>query len=345
MITDIPTGDDFRQAAADLLNLAWDNAITLLIERVDTAENFRLSDEVADIIREGDDEYWQAAMPILSSSLSLIQQAIEFFLKGKIVDISPFLLITDRPQNWPSNCSTQDISFASFRTLDAQDLPRVHDTVAAIRLPENFFKWYEDMRIRRNRIMHSVHRSLDLRDLDIIQAVLETSEMFLGSQVWVNCRWVYLTERTPSGHNEKFIPDLVLAGEKVNQPLSYSLNQLQSEIMTVIEIMRPALVRRFFGFPKKQRRYLCLHCLSVRQKEYFFEYKNKEEFYLNTAVLVDQNPTCDRVNCVICGGTYRVIRQACNEEGCPSNVIDAHNGLCLIHDNYIEEGVSIQPPI
>lgn len=343
MITDIPSGDDFRQAAEDLLNLAWDNAIKLMIERVETADC--LSDEVADIVSEGDDEYWQAAMPILSSSLSLIQQAIEFFLKGKIVDISPFLLITDRPQNWPSNCSTQDISFASFRTLDAQDLPRVHDTVAAIRLPENFFKWYEDMRIRRNRIMHSVQRSLELRDLDIVQAVLETSEMFLGSHVWVNRRWVYLTERMPRRHNDKFIPDVVFVGDEPISPLSYYLYELQREIMTVIEMMKPSLVRRFFDFPKKQRRYLCLHCLSIRQKEYFFEYKNKEEFYLNSAVLVDQNPPCDRVNCVICGETYRVIRQACNEEDCPSNVIDAHNGLCLIHDNYIEEGVSIQPPI
>lgn len=73
-------------------------------------------------------------MPSLSSSLSLVQQAIEFFLKGAIVDTSPYLLIVDEPRNWPAGCSMQDIPFANFRTLDAQDLPRVHDTVAPMPL-------------------------------------------------------------------------------------------------------------------------------------------------------------------------------------------------------------------
>lgn len=38
MILDIPSGDDFRLAADDLLNLAWDNATTLLLDRIETAE-------------------------------------------------------------------------------------------------------------------------------------------------------------------------------------------------------------------------------------------------------------------------------------------------------------------
>jgi hypothetical protein len=340
MILDVPSGDDFRLSADDLLNLAWDNATTLLLDRVEAAGLIRLlredSESTAGFILEGDNDYWRAAMPSLSSSLSLVQQAVEFFLKGTIVDISPYLLIADEPRHWPAGCSTQDVAFSSFRTLDAQDLPRVHDTVAANRLPATFSQWYEDMRTRRNRIMHTVATSIELRDRDIIQAVLETSEMFAGPQVWVNLRKAYLNERVPRRYSEQAVaPD--------DSHFAYALQDLQRETMTVIQMLTPSLAFRFFGFPKKQRRYLCLHCLSVRQEEYFFEYKNEEEFYLNTAVLVEPNPKCDRVHCVICGGTYRVVRQECNEEGCPSNVVDAHNGLCLVHDAYIEEGVSIQP--
>lgn len=344
MIIDIPSGDDFRLAADDLLNLAWDNATTLQLDRVEAAESIEILEEAeeesratANTVREGDDEYWRAAMPSLSSSLTLVQQAIEFFLKGVIADISPFILLADEPRHWPAACTTQDIPFSSFRTLDAQDLPRVHDTVAANRLPATFSQWYEDMRTRRNRIMHGVQTSLELRDIDIIQAVLETSEMFAGVQVWVNLRRAYLTERVPRRHSERRI------AEPFDSHLPYSLYELQREIMTVIQMMPPSLTLRFFGFPKKQRRYLCLHCLSIRQEAYYFEYKNEEELYLNTVVLVEPNPTCDKVHCIICDGTYRVIRQDCTEEECPSNVIDAHNGLCLVHDRYIENGVSIQP--
>lgn len=86
MILDIPSSDDFRLAADDLLNLAWDNATTLLLDRIETAELMESLTEdgegTSNIVREGDDEYWRAAMPSLSSSLSLVQQAIEFFLKG-----------------------------------------------------------------------------------------------------------------------------------------------------------------------------------------------------------------------------------------------------------------------
>jgi len=342
MIVDIPSGDDFRVAAYDFLDLAWDNATQLLIDRVETAESILIDKDLEGTVLKGDDEYWRSAMPLLSSSLALVQQAIEFCLKGKIADVSPFLLINDKPQNWPSKCSTEDIPFSRYRTLDAQDLPRVHDTVAPIRLPTNFSKWYEDVRTRRNRIMHSVQKSFELRDMDIIQAVLETNEIFSGSQTWLNHRREYLTERIPRRINEKFMSDFSFVGEKPISRSSHVLRELQYETMTVIEMMEPSLVLRFFNFPKKQRRYLCLHCLSIRQNDYFFEYKNLEEFCLNTAVLVDKKPTCDRVNCIICGGTYRVNRQDCNEQECQSNVIDSHNGLCLIHDTYIEEDVSIQ---
>ena len=177
----------------------------------------------------------------------------------------------------------------------------------------------------------------------LMMSATMTSEIFVGSQVWVSLRRKYLEERVPRRINEQRL------GEVIETPFETGSNpalyELQREIMTIIQVLTPSLSLRFFGFPKKQRRYLCLHCLSIRQKEYYFEYKNKEEFYLNSAVLVEPNSTCDQIYCVICGGKYRVTRLKCAEERCPSNVLDADNGLCLIHDTYIEEGIAIQQSI
>lgn len=340
MIRDIPSGEDYRLAADDLLNLAWSSATGLLLDRLETAE---LAELLArnngfdyDAIVEGDDEYWRIATPTLSSALSLVQQAIEFTLKAAITDVSPFLLIVDEPRQWPARCQLEDVPFSSFRTLDAHDLPRVYDTVCPDRLPPTFRDWYEDLRTRRNRIMHGVTNKVEIRDINIIQSVLDASEFLAGERTWVNLRTGYLFDRTPRRYVEQ-------AAFKTAVDFAGALYELEREIMTVIEIFPPSVAQRAFGFPKKQRRYLCLHCLSVRQKDEYFEFKDAEDdLCIRTSVLTEPSPTCDSVRCVICGGTYLVKRMECREEGCPSNVIDAHNGLCLVHDTYIEDGISIQ---
>jgi len=82
MITDIPSSSDFNAAGINLLNLAWDSTVSLLIERIVNVDGIYESSPVSD-------KYWESAQPILASSLSLVQQSIEFFLKAKISEVSP----------------------------------------------------------------------------------------------------------------------------------------------------------------------------------------------------------------------------------------------------------------
>ena len=81
MITDIPSHEDFAAYGIAYLNLAWDAAVTLLreIEDIDDEE-----------IRS---DYLIASQRNLAMSVNLCHQALDFLLKGRIVEISPFLLI------------------------------------------------------------------------------------------------------------------------------------------------------------------------------------------------------------------------------------------------------------
>ena len=91
MIIDIPTANDFQHAGIEFINLAMDQVFSLY----DNIENSELEewgdcDEI--------ESYWKSAQRTLSNALTLVQQGIEFLLKGRIVNVSPFLLISGEPR-------------------------------------------------------------------------------------------------------------------------------------------------------------------------------------------------------------------------------------------------------
>src|SRR6266849_4499472 len=122
MIVDIPTPEELARSSLDLLNMAWDSACEIIAG----LENSQ--------VKEWDDdgsaqrEYHAASQPSLANALMVIQQAQELGLKARIAAVSPYLLIAGDPRGWPKG-SANDVSFSEFRTIDASDLIRVHNTV------------------------------------------------------------------------------------------------------------------------------------------------------------------------------------------------------------------------
>lgn len=327
MITDIPTSSDFQNAGINLLNLAWDSTVSLLMDRIFDGVEINTNLPVSD-------NYLKSAQPILASSLSLVQQGIEFFLKGKIAEVSPYLLISGTPSNFPKNSHKQNTSFSDFRTIDAQDLIRVHDTVSASRLSDEFCQWYDELRRLRNKLMHTVDKTIAITDKDVLIKIMEGCEYCVKPLAWVTIRNQYLMN-SPSEH---LLRDFPLEHIDDKEKTAYHLGQLQSEIMTVIEYLEPQHSKRFFGFNKKQHRYICLNCLSIREHETFFEFKDIEEVWLNTAQIDKTHP--DFVHCIFCDGNYLIKREKCPH--CGKDVLDAHNGLCLSCTGFIPKNVELQ---
>ncbi len=87
MIQNIPKHEDFFNSGLSLLNFSWETVASLLTD-LDEAEGWGVDvDEVSDA-------FWQASKQRLTTSLAVAQQGVEFILKGKIAEISPYLLIS-----------------------------------------------------------------------------------------------------------------------------------------------------------------------------------------------------------------------------------------------------------
>jgi hypothetical protein len=87
MIVDIPTPKDFQEEGISSLNLACELVVSLISEYDSIESAFPEADVDLDKV------YWTAAKKSLTTFISMAQQGMEFLLKGKVTEISPFLLI------------------------------------------------------------------------------------------------------------------------------------------------------------------------------------------------------------------------------------------------------------
>lgn len=297
MIVNIPTSNDFYQSGKELFNFAWDATSTLLTE-FDQADYYGFDKE------EVSDKYWAAARRTLTTSLTIVQQGVELSLKGKIAEVSPYLLLSDPPSRWPSPYQGVAVDFSQFRTVDAQDLIRIHDTFAPVQLSTEFAERFHSLRERRNVIMHSVGSSVSVQVAEVVEALLYMHKVLFPTENWATVRREFL-ENSPDSE--------LGSGE-------YATNRTCWEFSIVKEMLKPAQVLQFMGIDKKQRAYLCPRCLNDANKDAEFEFK--------LAVLRPRSATSTQVYCPVCNGEHEVVREACDKD-CPGNVISAETGACL----------------
>ena len=296
MITILPTSADFYQSGKELFNFAWDATSNLLTE-FDQADYYGIDKN------DVSDKYWAASRRTLTTSLTIVQQGVELILKGKISEISPYLLLSDPPSRWPSPYEGMPIDFAKFRTVDAQDLIRIYDTFASTRLSAEFAERFHSLRERRNAIIHTVGSGVSVQVSEAIEALLYMHKALFPLENWATARREFLRNS----------PDSKLGSGE------YATNRTCWEFSIVKELLEPAQILRFMGVDKKQRAYLCPVCLSDANTDAGFEFK--------LAVLRPKSRTATRVYCPVCDAEHEVIRQECEKDECPGNVISA--GSCL----------------
>lgn len=303
MITDIPTPDDFCQTGVDYLNLAWDAVADLAFHFEDAKEAFW--DEADDIdVTEVSNEYWSAAQRPIATAVSLAHQGGEFLLKSIISRTSPFLLISGSPSSWPADVTLNDTPFAAFRTIDAQDLVRVHDSVSASQLSSDFVERFDQLRQKRNSIMHTVDRRLRITVLDVFRDILEISHHLICANTWCARRRSYLDSCALS--------------------VAYSTEHVEvrmaRDFLRLANALTPSEVRKYFDFDKKQRRYFCWDC-QLECQDHYFDAKS--------AVFRPNTPESTEVHCFICGNSRTVNRKDCPQAACKGNVIEPEEGTCL----------------
>ncbi|WP_438391194.1 hypothetical protein [Caballeronia sp. DA-9] len=298
MIIDIPTGIEFRSIGVALLNNAWDTATSLLIE-IDDADYY---DVDTDEIKEA---YWGAARIQLSTALSVAQQGSEFLLKAKIVEVSPYLLLAAQPRDWPKGCAATDTAFSEFRTIDAQDLVKVHNTIRTDKITETFIQRFEHLRKQRNAIMHSIDKKLSVHVSDLMLAVLQINAALGLEKNWARVRHDYLkTAPLSQMHSE-----------------DWADYRLVREFSIVVDLLKADALEEYFLFNRKQRHYICPNCS--------YSLASDDNIELRTALLAPNTSESTSIWCFVCGSTEDVERKACADSGCKGNVYSEQWGRCL----------------
>ena len=291
MIDNLPTATDFYQSGKELLNFAWETTANLLI-MLDEAD-FEYDEEIPD-------RYWAKARRQLTTSLAIAQQGVELILKGKITDISPYLLILDPPTKWPSG---RAIDFSEFRTVDAQDLIKVCDTFSDVPLTKEFAEKFQSLRKRRNTIMHSVDR-LSIHVIDVVESILVVHKALFPTESWPNIRLKFIEDA----------PESELGAD-------YATNRACWEVSIVKKLLKPAQVLSLLGVAKNQRSYFCPKCLERANTDDSFDFM--------LAVLRPKIPGATRLYCPVCNNEHEVIRQSCKSNGCRGDVKCAESEICL----------------
>lgn len=299
MITDVPTETDFRGGGIELLNIAWDSVVSLLIN-LDEAltEGWVSLDEVSG-------EYWKAASRTLATALALTQQSFELLIKGRICSVSPYLLLVGSAREWPSLSPGEAISFADLRTVDAGDLIRLHNAVTEPSIDLDFQERFESLRRKRNTFLHTVDKRLSVTAKEVLTSVLEGVHHLLPAERWLAIRTKHLENDAAS---VVFSPDFV-EGRVID------------EVSMLLEVLQPAEARKHFGIDKKQRFYNCPTCSRT-----YHNFKDRDAV---TAQLSPNTPESTTLWCFVCQNGTAVIRKNCDAKDCPGNVIDEEEDSCL----------------
>lgn len=296
MITDIPSKEDFDAVGTALLDQSWGMATALLLD-LDEVKQWT---DVEDV-----EEYWRSASTRMATALSIAHQGAEFLIKGRLVAVSPYLLIANAPREWPKADANGMISFSKFRTIDAQDLIRLHDSAAPAALLPDFATAFESLRVRRNSIMHTVDRQLKIHVAELVENILQINQSLMPGRDWIVARSEAL-EASP-------VAMIDGGGEWLDA-------QVRREFLAIKEILPPKAVKQYFGFDPKRRSYLCPTCS--------WDYK-WDGMEARSALLEPNTPKSEEIFCFICKNTHFVARTACADDQCRGNVISLEYNRCL----------------
>lgn len=296
MIKDIPTKSDFDAIGCALLDQSWDIVAVLLTQ---------LQDAKGWIDVEAEDAYWQLSNTKLSTALAIAHQGAEFLLKGRIADVSPLLLILNAPREWPKPGPDGNIAFSQFRTVDAQDIVRLHDGCAATPLDKDFATSFEALRIRRNSIMHSVNPDVKVNATMLIDEILTIYKSLMPAIRWVDARREALSDSSASH---------LWTAEGIEVSVVREFNAIK-------DLLTPKSMLQNFGFDKKRRAYICSNCT--------FSTCAEDGFQSRSATLLSKSPTCEELHCFICNQTENVERTECTDADCNGNVISTEWDKCL----------------
>jgi hypothetical protein len=234
---------------------------------------------------------WHFHKGKLATVLVLLHQAIETVLKAEISGISPFLLIELPSHKWPTIPASGDKSFDELFTINSEALLRVFcATCRAGQDKEELVKIFEEIRIKRNKIVHGLHKDI-LRPEYLIKIQFDASKEFFNDGLW---KLMKVEERSHPLYNDLENEDLI--------------TELYYRLKFINKYLPPKKYQDYLQI--ERRGYLCPECTGTSQ-----------DWDLKSVYLFPNEPTSTNGKCIICDTDFDLIRESCWIEKCKGNVI------------------------
>lgn len=163
MLINVPAESDFFEDGKVLIFKAWEKIISLI-------DQFQGG--------ESQEEFWEGCRVDLSMALATAQQGAELLIKGRIAEISPYLLLKDSSEVSRGQSKSNDIDFRDLKTHDSTDLIKLHNRITSFNLDDQFSSVFGSARVERNKFMHSLIGENTQNAARVLEYCIYIHEMF-----------------------------------------------------------------------------------------------------------------------------------------------------------------------
>lgn len=286
VITSVPTSVEFIERADSLLHLSY----SIVSKLYDNQRSDWASHADDELLRD----YWEKCAPSLANALALLQQAHELYLKGKIAEVSPYLLLARDPQQWPKGSTARDVDFSEFLTVGASELPRLHDMVCSSRLDDKTRAFLNGFRERRNMFVHQGHAPTSSA-AELFTAVLKTHKWAHPAIQWFDARHFHLS----NDHLSTLFDT------------EHVISNLHGEFAELMKELTPSAFKEVLGLNKKSLWYCCPCC-----KRQLGDFRDEAE----ATAQLSEDMDAPMVRCLICSTEIPVLRRKCHNPACKSTI-------------------------
>lgn len=291
MITNLPVSEDFEIVSKQCLTQAF-NLLFKVYEHYEGYDYLIKKDEIPI------ERIWEHNSGTTRTSLILLHQGIETFMKSVICRTSPLLLIEKKRTDWPSLPSSANKDFDSLYTISGEALLTSFCAVPSIiKIDNDLINFIEHIRQKRNEAIHGVSK-LSITPKELLENILEAYTYFFGENSWFLEMWNFNFENPLFGYLDWDFESL----------MSYRYLDF-AEFMLGRKKLNKYIKTDITG-----RNYYCPSCKeTIDDKLGHLESK--------WAFLIPNKSDSKEIHCVNCDAGFIVERKDCIEKDCKGNVI------------------------
>ena len=180
MINNIPKAIEFERLGVQCIAKSFDMLFELGNKYSELAKNETLKNEITEV------DFWNHHNIAVRTSLIVLFQGIEYLMKMEVTKESALLLIEINKVDWPSLPQKKDKDFDQLPTISGESLLSVFCALPNNKIDlKEFEKNYEELRINRNKLVHSTGVS-GIEHPFLIKKVLFFMSAFYEPSDWID---------------------------------------------------------------------------------------------------------------------------------------------------------------